>query len=99
MHSNLELAVIHLNASVGPVLKVDQLASALRAGSTHHVVHDATAAALISSLFNELSPDLILQGAAEAGADVHRVHQLYREALADNLPPVPAWEKAVEPFL
>lgn len=91
----LNLAVGHLNASVGPLLTVEQLAAAMRAGSTRHLPE--TPAALVLSMFAELSPALILRCAAEAGADVRQVDQLYREALADALPPVPAWEHAIRP--
>lgn len=97
--SGLELAVGHLNASVGPVLTTGQLASALRAGSTRHLSAPPIAAALIRSLFAELPPGLILRCTVEAAADVRRVNELYREALADALPPVRAWETSVEHFL
>lgn len=97
--SNLELAVGHLNASLGRVLTVEQLASALRAGSVRRTSPSPAAAALISSLFTELAPNLILRCAAEAGADVEQVNQLYEEALADALPRAPAWETSVGHFL
>lgn len=95
--SNLMLAIGHLNAPVAAGILVDQLAIALRSGSTQSA--PPPAAALIHSLFNELSPNLILQCAAEAGAHVRYVNQLYREALADDFPPAPLWESAVRPFL
>lgn len=97
--SSLQLAVGHLNASVGSVLTPEQLAAALRSGSAHNSTTSPAAAALISSLFAELSPDLILQCAAEAAADIHHVNHLYREALADALPPVRVWEASVEHFI
>ncbi|MFT4179701.1 MAG: hypothetical protein QM612_09615 [Thermomonas sp.] len=97
--SGLELAVRHLNASVGPVLTTGQLASALRAGTTRDLPVSPTAAALISSLFAELPPDLILRCTVEAAADVHCVDALYRESLADALAPVRAWETSVEHLL
>lgn len=97
--SGLALAVGHLNASVGPVLTREQLASALRAGSTRDIPVSPTAAALIKSLFAELPPDLILRCTTESGADLLRVNELYLEALADALPPVPTWETSVEHLL
>jgi len=93
--SPLELAVNHLNASVGPVLEPAQLSHALRVGSVREMSAPPLAAALVSSLFVELSPSLIMQCAAEAGATLSRVNQLYRETLADALPPVRGWEEAV----
>lgn len=97
--SNLALAVGHLNASVGRVLTSEQLASALRAGSSRNVSPSPAVAALIRSLFIELAPELILRCAAEADADVQHVNQLYRETLADALPRARAWENSVEHFL
>ena len=97
--AGLELAVRHLNASVGPVLTARQLAAALHAGSTRNLPMSPAAAALVGSLFAELPPDLILRCTTEAAADVRRVNALYREALADAFPPVQAWEASVEHFL
>ena len=97
--SSLELAIGHLNAPIGPVLNALQLASALRAGSTRHLSASPTAAALIGSLFAELSPDLILRCTAEAAADVLHANRLYHESLADAFPRVPAWEASVEHLL
>lgn len=95
--SNLMLAIGHLNAPVASGIRVDQLANALRLGTTRSA--SRLAAALIHSVFNEITPNLILQCAAEAGADVRCVNHLYREALADDFPPAPLWENAVRPLL
>ncbi len=97
--SALALAVTHLNASVGPVLCAEQLASALRAGSVRHVAMSSAGAALVGSMFTELPPSLILRCASEAYADVHSADRLYQEALADGLPPVREWEMSVEHLL
>ena len=79
------LAIGHLNAPVVSGIRVDQLASALRLGTTRPESH--LAGALIHSMFNEITSNPILQCAAEAGAGVCHVNQLYREALADDFPP------------
>ena len=97
--SALQLAVKHLNASVGQVLSPEQLASALRAGTVRGMTAAAPAAALVSSVFTELSPELILRCAEEAHTDVLRVNQLYRESLADKLPRAETWEHSVGHFL
>lgn len=96
--SHLDLAVTHLNASLGPVLNAEQLAVALRSGSCKDAT-TSTAAAAISSLFVELSPTTILQCAVDAGADLHKVNALYLESLAGFMPPSPAWEASVEHLL
>jgi len=93
--SPLTLAVSHLNASVGQVLDTAQLSHALRTGSVRQMPAPPLAAALVSSVFVELSPSLIVQCAAEANAELSQVNQLYRETLADALPPVRAWEDAI----
>lgn len=96
--SHLDLAVTHLNASIGPALNAEQLAAALRSGSCKGA-STSTAAAAISSLFVELTPNIILQCAAEAGADLHQVNALYLESLADFMPPSSEWEASVEHLL
>lgn len=97
--SSLSVATGHLNASVGPVLDIGTLAAALRLGSAHEAGASPDAAALISTLFVELTPDLILRCAAEANSDVFAANALYQEALEDRLPPVPEWERAIQNFL
>lgn len=95
----LDLVVTHLNVPVGNVLTADQLALALRKGSVASLSDSPHAAALISGLFAELSPQLILHAAAEAKADLAHVEQLYRESLAASMPRVASWEHAVEHML
>lgn len=97
--SSLSMAAGHLNASVGPVLDIGTLAAALQLGSVHEAGASPDAAALISTLFVELTPDLILRCAAEANSDVFAANALYQEALEDMLPPVPEWERAIQNFL
>lgn len=97
---SLTVAVTHLNASVGPVLTTGQLAAALRAGSVHELEAESpTAAALVSSLFVELAPPLIMGCAMEAGAELAQVQRLYEESLADGMPPVPRWQDSVGALL
>lgn len=95
----LNLAVTHLNVPVGNILTADQLALALRHGTAASLSNHPDAAAFISSLFTELSPQLILHAAAEAKADIQHVEQLYQESLAASMPRVASWEHAVEHML
>jgi hypothetical protein len=95
----LNLAVTHLNAPVGEVLTTEQLALALRQGSVASLSKYPEAVALISSLFGELPPQLILHAAAEAHADLLHVERLYEESLAAAMPRVTRWEHAVEHML
>ncbi len=96
---SLGLAVTHLNAPAGPVLAVEQLAAALRAGSVTAITDSPTAAALASYMFVELEPRLIALCAHEAGAGLAHANRLYQESLRDGLARVPAWEQAVAHLL
>ena len=98
MHSKLELAVGHLNAAVGPVVRAEDLAQALREGTVMHVASGSGAPlvrGLLHSVFAEIDPALILSCAREAQSDWQHAQQLYAEALADGLPRVKAWEQLV----
>jgi hypothetical protein len=93
--SSLGLAVAHLNASVGSILTVDQLAKALEAGTTKVLFDAPTAAALVSYLFVEVEPKLVVQCTQEVGTDVLHANMLYCESLRQDLPRVPQWESAI----
>lgn len=95
----LNLAVTHLNVPVGNILTSEQLALALRQGTVTSLSNSPEAAALVSGLFIELSPQQILHAAAEAKADLAHVEQLYQESLAAFMPRVATWEQAVEHML
>lgn len=95
--SGLHLAVTHLNVPVGPVLTTEDLARALRSGSV--AGFDKRAAAILSHLFVELEPELIARCAYEAGSDLRRANELYKESLQAHLPRVSQWETAVEELL
>jgi hypothetical protein len=92
--SSLSVAVTHLNAPVGPVLTVEELAQALLSGSVASL--NKKAAAIVSYLFIELDPSLIASCVAEAGSDLRRANRLYEEAVQAHVPRVPGWEEAVE---
>jgi hypothetical protein len=95
--SGLQLAVTHLNVPVGPVVTEDDLTRALQAGSV--AGFDDKVAAVLSYLFVEIEPALIARCAREAGSDLRRANELYKESLQAHLPRVPRWEKAVEHLL
>ncbi len=95
--SSLQLAVTHLNASVGPVLTVEDLARALTSGSLKGF--NEKQAALLMYLFVEIEPSLIARCATEAGSDLRRANEIYKESLEAHLPRVLKWEQAVEHLL
>lgn len=89
----LGLIVTHLNAPVGPILTVAHLQAVLNAGSLAAVAHEPPViTALLSSLFVEISPPLILRAMIEVGSDHQRLQRLYQETLALGLPAVPYWQ-------
>lgn len=92
-NGGLELAVTHLNASVGPIVTVEHLSKALRSGSVASL--DKTVAAVVTHLFVELDPGLIARCAYEAGSDLRRADELYKESLQSHLPRVLQWENGV----
>ena len=98
MNSKLDLAVGHLNAATGPLVRPEDLALALREGTVAHVVagqNTRIVQGLLHSLFMETDPALILSCAREAQADWRHAHRLYAESLADGMPRVKAWEQLV----
>ena len=98
MHSKLDLAVGHLHAAVGTVVRAEDLARALREGSVVNLAsgpEEPLVRGLLHSVFVEIDPALILSCAREAQSDWQHAHQLYTESLADGLPRVKAWEQLV----
>jgi len=93
----LDLAVTHLNASIGPVLSSEQLANALRTGVIATLPD--LAAGAVSYLFVEIEPRVIALCAIEAGTDIHHANCLYERLLKDLLPRVSGWEEYVNQHL
>ena len=96
--SGLDLAVTHLNAPVGPVLTREQLMSAIRAGYLA-AIQQPEAAALVTYLFVELEPSLIVRCVREAGSDLRHAHDLYEDTIRAKAPRSPNWERSVEHLL
>jgi hypothetical protein len=96
--SALDLAVTHLNAPVGRVLTPADLSEALKSGSVASI-HRADAAALITYMFVELDPSLIIRCVNELRSGLIAANGLYEETLKANAPRSPAWEKSVRHLL
>lgn len=92
----LDLAVTHLNASVGPVLSSAQLATVLRTASLDSLIESPTAAGVVSYLFVEIEPRVIALCAYEAGTDLCHANALYESLLRYSMPRVAAWEEYVK---
>ena len=96
--SGLDMAVTHLNAPVGPVLTREELISALRLGRLAPIQRPE-ACALVTYLFAELEPSLIVRCVREAGSDLRRAHDLYEDTLRAKAPRSLNWERSVEHLL
>lgn len=96
--SKLNLVAGHLNAATGPIVSPTQLARTLRDGSVRHVLagpHTKVVRGLLHTLFVEVDPSLIMGCVREVGSTWRAADHLYQEALADGMPHVTAWERAV----
>jgi hypothetical protein len=96
--SGLGIAVTHLNAPYGKVVSEEQLALALRHGTVHIAGISETAGAIITSLFTESTPNLIMRCIKEAGATIESAHALYLETTKEWYR-CSEWEEAVQHLL
>lgn len=93
MSEALDLAVTHLNAPFGQIVKRMDLQRALMTGSLREVASQP--AAILSYMFVELDPQLILRCVNELRVGLPKADQLYHEALKANVPRSEKWERAV----
>lgn len=96
--ASLPMAAQHMNVPTGPVVRVRDLALALRSGSFDGVSCPGAAAAM-AYLFVEIAPHLVAACMREAGGSFASANQLYLETVHAGIPRVPAWEQAVEHLL
>lgn len=96
--AGLDLAVTHLNAPVGPILTKDELISALQVGAVA-AIRSAQAASLVTYMFVELEPSLIVRCMREAKADLRHANDLYQDTLREQAPRSLEWERSVEHLL
>ena len=89
------LLLTHLNVPYGPVLELEQLQAAIRAGSLD-VIEDQTGQAIASSLFIECSAPSIMAAAHEQGVGPKEVEGLYRSCVGIGAPRHPEWERHFE---
>jgi hypothetical protein len=75
-----------------------RLSRALKEG-TLSAVDSATSANVLTYLFVELEPQLIIRCVNELRSGLILANWLYKETVMSNAPPSPAWEKAVQHLL
>ncbi len=91
------MVVAHLNAPYGPVVCADDLAGSLAHGEIRAA--SAQAAAILSYLFIEVEPRLVMRCAMEAGATLPIANQLYSDTLKSGVPRSALWESSVMDIL
>lgn len=96
--SALDLAVTHLNAPVGRVLTKVELAQALKAGRLS-AIHRQESLALVSYMFVELDPQLILRCVQHLRSGLVKANELYEDTLNSNAPRALNWERSVAHLL
>lgn len=88
------LIVAHLNAPVGPVLTESDVVNSLKNGYLSAQTEKANA--VLSGLFVEVEPRLIVRCALEAESTVGLANLLYLDTLAREAPKCPLWESSIE---
>lgn len=86
------LILTHLNAPYGPVLQLEQLQAAIRAGSLE-VIGDHRAHAIAAAIFIECSAQSIMAAAQELGVGPKDLKALYQSCVASGSPSHPEWER------
>lgn len=87
------MTVSHLNAPYGPIVTDKDLTESLLSGII--VGNSPTARAIISQLFIEVAPSLVMRCVKEVDASVERAQMLYEKALESGVVRNPAWEQSV----
>lgn len=88
------LVATHLNAPYGPVVTEGDVVASMRRGDLLGLTEEVKA--VMSGLFCELDPQLIVRCAVEAGVPIERVNRLYLDTVRFGAFRCPAWEQAVQ---
>ena len=93
----LSLAVTHLNAPYGSVVCTGDLMESLSHGQLR--ASSIKAAAILSYLFVEVEPRLVMRCAMESGASFPMANQLYMETVKGGAPRSAPWESSIKNLL
>lgn len=88
------LIATHLNAPYGPIVTAEDIERALVSGTVASVP-DMTGQAIVSRLFQEHMPALILRAGRETHAGMPALLSLHHESIALGSARVAAWEALV----
>lgn len=95
--SAASMIATHLNVPHGRMVSAHDFASSLRSGRLSASTKEANA--ILSALFTETAPRLILRCAREEGASLEATMQLYQETLTQGEMGSPEWESAMQGLL
>jgi hypothetical protein len=88
-----QLIATHMNAPYGRVVSAADVVASLHAG--HLCAASKAANEILSALFVEVEPRLILRCAAQEQVAASKVQKLYEDTVRVGLMPVPEWEKTM----
>ncbi len=91
------MAVTHLNAPYGSIVCPGDLIDSLRQGELRAA--SPKAAAVLSYLFVEVEPRLVMKCAVESGSTLMMANRLYLCTIQEGAPRSAPWESSVKDLL
>lgn len=86
-----------MNAPYGPIVTTGDLADSLSHGELRAA--SIKAAAILSYLFIEVEPRLVMQCAMESGSSLPLANQLYAATIKGGAPRSTLWESSIKDLL
>ena len=93
----LSMAVTHLNAPYGAIVCARDLVDSLSHGELRAA--SAKATAILSYLFIEVEPRLVMRCAIESGSSLPKANQLYSDTIKSGAPRSALWESSIKDLL
>lgn len=93
----ISMAVAHLNAPYGEIVSPGDLIESLSQGELRAA--SPKAAAILSYLFVEVEPRLVMRCAMESGSSLPMANQLYSDTIKGGAPRSALWESSVKALL
>lgn len=93
----ISMAVTHLNAPYGAIVCARDIIDSLSQGELRAA--SSKAAAILSYLFVEVEPRLVMQCAMESGSSLPMANQLYSNTIKGGAPRSPLWESSIKDLL
>lgn len=91
--SAASMIATHMNAPYGLVVSEKDVAASLQSG--HFSASSKAGKEILSAMFLEVDPSLIIKAAAQTQASLSSVMKLYMESLEMGLMPNSEWERHV----